>query len=201
MIRGLSYGAGSTVDQALALFGRPSTITGFYECQHGDSAEDDNYTLILKYDSEEYKKLTVKVQSSSVNTMRVPLKYFARGTSGTFIKFGEDPQEPQVAEGLNPSSPNWGIEPENTHGTLTTTEKFHDAQEKVTALSWVKQEVWEGKFPSLKGDYSDYYEDVVKAVRAGGKGTVITAQHARDGLRIIELGRESADQRRTVKMD
>jgi predicted dehydrogenase len=187
------------VDQALALFGRPSTVTGFYQCQHGDSKEDDNFTLILRYDTEEYKKLTVTVKSSSVNTMRVPFKYFARGTTGTFIKFGEDPQEPQVAQGLNPASPGWGEEPENTYGTLTTTTPFHPGQKKVTALSWVKQDVYEGKFPSLKGDYSDYYADVVNAVRGGE--TVVTAQHARDGLRIIELGRQSADEGRTCKMD
>jgi predicted dehydrogenase len=187
------------VDQALALFGRPATVTGFYRCQHGDSREDDNFTLILQYEGA-LKDLVVSVKSSSVNTMTIPLKYFVRGINGTFIKFGEDPQEPQVGQGMTPTSEGYGIEPPSTHGTLTTLKQFHPDQTKQIAASWVNQDVYEGKFPSLKGDYSDYYEDVVKAIR--GKGpVVIKPELARDGLRIVELGRESADLGKTLRMD
>ena len=45
-----------------------------------------------------------------------------------------------------------------------------------------------------------YYEDVVKAIR-GEAPVVIKPEHARDGLRIIELGRESADQGKTLLLD
>jgi predicted dehydrogenase len=183
----------------LALFGRPATVTGFYRCQHGESTEDDNYTLILQYEGA-LKNLAVSVKSSSVNTMTIPLKYFARGTGGTFIKFGEDPQEPQVGQGMTPASQGYGIEPSSTYGTLTTLKQFHPNQTKQVAHSWVNQDVYEGKFPSLKGDYSDYYQDVVKAIRGEGP-VVIKAELARDGLRIIELGRESADLGKTLKMD
>ena len=47
-----------------------------------------------------------------------------------------------------------------------------------------------GKYPSLDGWCRGYYEDVVKAVR-GEADVVVTAETARDGLKIIEAARES----------
>lgn len=93
------------------------------------------------------------------------------------------------------------MEPEVDWGTLTTVEQFDAAQSKQQGRSWAGlRDLYCGKFKSLKGSYSDYYEDVVKAILGGGP-LVITPKHARDGLRIIELGRESADQGKTLPMD
>lgn len=130
--------------------------------------------------------------------MPQPLKYFIRGYNGTYTKHGEDPQEGQTSKGLTPADRQYGVEDESIHGELTTTKQFHDNQKKVTALGG--NEVYTGRFPSLKGSYADYYEDVVKAIRKEGP-VIITPQHARDGLRIIELGRQSADEGRTLPMD
>jgi predicted dehydrogenase len=47
-----------------------------------------------------------------------------------------------------------------------------------------------GKYPSLPGWYQGYYENVVDAIR--GKVEVnVKPEVARDGLRVIELARES----------
>lgn len=202
---GLTFGVGChTIDQALALFGKPSTVTGFYRCLHGKSKEDDVSTIVLQYDPDgELADLVVTIKTSSVDTSLSPLKYWARGLGGTFMKFGEDPQERQTQTGLTPSDNGYGVEPECDWGTLTTAEPFEDdsslQQTKATCRSWVNQEVYTGKFPSLRGSYAEYYDDVVRAIR-GEAPLVITAEHARDGLRVIELGRQSADEGRTLRM-
>lgn len=199
---GLTFGVGChTIDQALALFGRPATITGFYRCLHGKSKEDDVSTIVLQYDPQgDQADLVVTIKTSSVDTSLQPLKYWARGLGGTFMKFGEDPQERQTQEGLTPSDGSYGVEPESDWGTLTTVDQFHDKQLQQVCRSWVNQDVYSGVFPSLRGSYADYYDDVVKAIR-GEAAVVITAEHARDGLRVIELARQSADEGRTLVME
>jgi predicted dehydrogenase len=73
---------------------------------------------------------------------------------------------------------------------LTTSKKAHDSQQE-------KKGKWVGTVPSLKGDYMGYYEDVAKAIR-GEKELVVKPETSRDGIRIIELARESADSGRTL---
>jgi predicted dehydrogenase len=186
------------VDQALALFGRPDTVTGFYRALRGiKSKEDDSFTLILQYSGEQ-ENLTVTVKTSVINRMPQPLKYFIRGRKGTYVKYGEDQQETQTSNGVKPTDAGYGTEPSEIWGALTTEKQFNDGQSKVTGHSG--NELYHGKFPSKDGSYIDYYEDVVKAIRKEGP-VVIRPESARDGLRIVELGRQSADEGRTVKMD
>ena len=47
-----------------------------------------------------------------------------------------------------------------------------------------------GNFPSVKGNYVGYYEDLVAAIR-GKKERAVNPQDSRDGIRVIELARES----------
>jgi hypothetical protein len=70
---------------------------------------------------------------------------------------------------------------------LTTKEKFDGCQSHDPESGR-----WVGKFPSLKGEYVGYYSDLVKAIRGEGE-LVVKPETARDGLRVIEIARESAD--------
>ncbi len=54
-----------------------------------------------------------------------------------------------------------------------------------------------GKYPSLPGWYRGYYENVSAAIR-GREEVLVKAETARDGLRIIELARESHEKGCTV---
>jgi len=197
---GMMFGIGChTLDQALALFGRPASVTGFYRALRGiKSKEDDTFTLILQYSGEK-ENLVVTVKTTVINKMPQPLKYFVRGYDGTYIKYGEDPQEGQTGKGMKPTDPDYGVESPEIHGILTSNKQFHKDQVKVTGWTGDK-EMYHGKFPSLKGSYIDYYEDVVKAIR-GEAPVAIKPELARDGLRVIELGRESADLGKTLPMD
>lgn len=194
--QGMMFGLGShTIDQALLLFGRPRSITGFYRSLRGiDSKTDDTFTIILQYGGEQ-KNLLVTVKTSVVSTMQYPLKFLVRGYDGSFVKFGDDKQESQIAAGLTTASEGFGIEPEATYGLLITKEKFHDSQ-KLDAASGK----WVGSFPSLKGDYERFYTDLVKTIR-GDAELAVKPEQSRDGIHVIEIARESAEKGCTMSFD
>jgi len=182
---GLTFGAGShSIDQALELFGRPASVTGFLRNLRGvDSEVEDSFTIILQYMGE-LKNLFVEVKTNAVTKLSDQIKCVIRGYDGTFIKLGEDPQVEQAASGGKATDERFGLETRETYGTLTSKEKVHDDQVRV-GDSWV------GPFPTVRGCYMDYYRDVVRAVR-GERELVIQPEQSRDGIRIIELARESA---------
>jgi predicted dehydrogenase len=184
--KGMLFGIGShTIDQVLVLFGRPESITGFYRSLRGiESQIDDAFTVILQYGGEK-KNLVVTVKTSVVCVMQHPLKFFVRGYDGSFVKYGEDLQESQVFKGIKATEEGFGVESQDTCGLLTTKEKVDGCQKEEGGR-------WVGKFPSLKGDYVGYYEDLAKTVR-GEKELVVKPETARDGLRIIEIARKSAE--------
>jgi predicted dehydrogenase len=186
---GMMYGLGShTIDQALTLFGTPSKVTGFYRALRGvDSPIDDAFTIILQYGGEQ-KNLLVTVKTSVVTLMKDPLKYFVRGYDGTFVKYGTDPQEEQcIVNGMKATEEGFGVESEEIWGELTTKEKVDECQTKDKRTGY-----WIGRVKSEKGEHTRYYRDLVEAIR-GGKGFQVKPEQSRDGIRVIELARESAD--------
>jgi predicted dehydrogenase len=165
--------------------GWTESITGFYRSLRGiESQIDDAFTVILQYGGEK-KNLVVTVKTSVVCVMQHPLKFFVRGYDGSFVKYGEDLQESQVFKGIKATEEGFGVESQDTCGLLTTKEKVDGCQKEEGGR-------WVGKFPSLKGDYVGYYEDLAKTVR-GEKELVVKPETARDGLRIIEIARKSAE--------
>lgn len=83
----MMFGLGShTIDQALVLFGRPSSVIAFLRSNRGmESDIDDTFTIILQYSGEQ-KSLLVTIKTTVVTHMKDQLKYFVRGTKGTFVK-------------------------------------------------------------------------------------------------------------------
>lgn len=195
--QGLMFGIGShSIDQALELFGLPSHITGFYRALRGiDSKTDDTYMIVLRYDHT-HPDLQVIIGTEVVSVMPHQLRYFVRGREGTYLKFGEDPQEEQRSNGMTLGDERLGVEEENRWGILNTQTKVLDSQVLQKEL-W-GGDVWTGKVESEKGSGADYYRDLAKALR--GKGPlVVNPKQSRDGLRIMELARESYDTGRTLE--
>ena len=77
-----------TLDQALKLFGTPASVTGFLRAARGAESEiDDTFTVILQYSGAK-KNLIVTVKTSIVTHMKDQLKFWVRGTEGTYLKVG-----------------------------------------------------------------------------------------------------------------
>lgn len=75
-----------TLDQALYLFGRPTSVTGFLRSNRGVESEiDDTFTIILQYSGSQ-KNLLVTVKTAIVTHMKDQLRFFVRGNKGTYLK-------------------------------------------------------------------------------------------------------------------
>ncbi|KAF3904711.1 hypothetical protein ABW20_dc0100021 [Dactylellina cionopaga] len=191
---GIMFGLGShTVDQALFLIGAtPTSVTGFSRTlRDSDSEVEDTFIIILQFGGE-LQKLVATVTTSVVTPMQNPLKYLIRGYDGSFLKYGEDPQEPQLIGGMESTDPKFGVEDPSIHGQLVTKTQFHESQ---TLDSRTNRYI--GTYPSINGSYMKYYEDVVKAIKTGEE-PYVKAQESRDGIRVIELARQSAQEGRSV---
>lgn len=211
---GMLFGLGShTIDQTLQLFGRPSRITAFIRALRGVESEiDDTFTVILRYDGKNgnphaNKDLQCIVSTTMVTPMQAPLKCLIRGVEGSYVKYGTDPQEAQtLVAGMDSTDPSFGVEDESLWGTLTTFNKPFDSKHQtdkpegaVVPPQGPKGETkYVGKFPSFKGNYMGFYQDLVKAMN-GEKKVEVDPQQSRDGLRVIELARVSAMEGRTVE--
>jgi predicted dehydrogenase len=180
---GALYDLGShLLDQVYHLFGAPNSVTGFIQVQRkglktGDCAPDA-CTVLLKYGSPEDEML-VTVKSSAISPEQDQLRFWVRGTKGSFKKYNLDVQEPQLLAGVNLGSPEFGVEPSSSHGTLTVATDGKFDRETV---------------PSIEPPptYVEYYRILAKALR--GEGEVpVSGDDAADVLRIIELAQASSN--------
>jgi predicted dehydrogenase len=102
------------------------------------------------------------------------------------VKYGLDPQEGALREGLRPGGDTpWGEEPEHLWGRLGSGE---------SPLTGGGTPV-----PTAPGDYPAYYAAVAAALRGGGPAPV-TAQEAARCLEVLEAARVSSREGRAVEL-
>ncbi|HEU4608503.1 MAG TPA: Gfo/Idh/MocA family oxidoreductase, partial [Chitinophagaceae bacterium] len=110
---GILYDLGAhLIDQAQVLFGLPHAITADIRMQRPHARVDDYFDLRL-----DYGFLQVILKAGMLVREPGP-RYLIHGTEGSFIKYGEDPQESKLRAGELPVGDNWGQEPEEWHGLL-----------------------------------------------------------------------------------
>ncbi|KIW47101.1 uncharacterized protein PV06_02702 [Exophiala oligosperma] len=191
---GMMFGLGyHTIDQAQLLFGRPSSVTCFLRVLRGIESEvDDSFTMILEY-GPPHKDLLVTVKTNIASCMQEQLKYFVRGTKGSYVKHGTCVQEQQIFDSLSPKDPRFGVEPTGLNGTLTTSYCFDDGSQNLDSAS----KKYVGRYPTLRGHWLGFYENLADAIQKETKIAVEPGQ-SRDGIRTIELGRMSHAQGRGV---
>jgi predicted dehydrogenase len=106
------------------------------------------------------------------------------GTEGSFLAWGTDPQERDLKDGLIPGSEGWGLDPSFSHARIHT-----DFEGKHI----------EGDYPLLAGNYMEYYDNIYEALRNKAP-LAVTAQQARDVIRVIEAGYESSRTGEVVRL-
>jgi scyllo-inositol 2-dehydrogenase (NADP+) len=176
---GILYDLGShLIDQALHLFGLPSTIMADVGTQRPEVAADDYVHLVLGYGA-----LRVILHAGMV--VRVPGPRFeVHGDRGSFVKHGLDPQEDALRSGGRPGDPGWGSEPPERNGLLTT---------EVGGLEL------RGRLAGLPGAYQAYYAAMADAIQ--GMGPVpVAAQEARATVMLIERALQSSREGRVVEV-
>ncbi|KAF5239324.1 hypothetical protein FANTH_9983 [Fusarium anthophilum] len=187
---GMAFGLGThSIDQALVLFGRPKSVTGFFRVQRDAESEvEDSFTIILQYDGTQ-KDLLVTVKTAVTTPMAQQLKQLVRGTKGSFMKFQKHSfcaTEDGIAAGLKPLGEGFGVESDELRGILTTYEEFDGKVQKYDPAT----KKYTGRYPSFAGRWMGLYENVADAINGKAELEVKPTQ-SRDGLRVIELARES----------
>ncbi|PXW29742.1 oxidoreductase [Paraburkholderia caballeronis] len=172
---GLLYDLGPhLIDQALALFGAPDTVTAFVHTRRDDGSAPDYAHLVLGYPQHE------AVLHASALAAFAP-RFVIHGTRGSYLKNGLDTQEDQLKAGLRPGDAGFGggNEPGRLHVLLD------DGHETERTL------------PTADGDYTGFYRALAASIRAGVPFPV-SPQDAIDVMTVIELAMQSAASGRTL---
>jgi scyllo-inositol 2-dehydrogenase (NADP+) len=174
---GLLYDLGShLIDQALVLFGKPVGVYAELAQRRPGAQVDDDSFIALQYRGH-YVHLWMSVVA------RIPGQRFRiSGLYGTYEKWGLDPQEDALRQGKVPGSSDWGIEPRERWGHLST---------EVSGLHF------DGQIETLPGAYEQYYMLLRDALLHGTPPPVDPAD-ALETLRIIEAAQVSAREARAV---
>ncbi|OBT52457.1 hypothetical protein VE04_08506 [Pseudogymnoascus sp. 24MN13] len=183
---GVIYDLGThLLDQAYVAFGLPVDVTGIFSNQRGEGegAEPDAFTVLLRY--KDGLLVTAKAGIMSIDTAQ--LRYWVRGTEGSYKKHHLDCQEDQLKAGMKPGDKGFAVEDKEASGTLV----------RMVGGKPVK-EVFENIEPET---YGALYRGFAEAVEKGDEGLVpVKAVESRDVLRIIEAARESAKTGKAVKL-
>jgi scyllo-inositol 2-dehydrogenase (NADP+) len=171
---GLLFDLGShLIDQALLLFGPPDSIAADLAVQRAEAIADDYFALILHDGAR-------RIVLGCSTLVAAPRPRFAlHGTKGGFVKYGLDPQEAAMDAGATPGLPGFGVEEARWHGVLTAPDGARETIE------------------TLPGRYLAFYEGVARAI-AGDAPPPVDPAEAREGLRLIELARQSAGEGRRI---
>ncbi|WP_432133369.1 MULTISPECIES: Gfo/Idh/MocA family protein [unclassified Streptomyces] len=171
-IGGLLYDLGShVVDQALVLFGPAVSVYAETDVRRPGAETDDDTFLAVTHASGVRSHLYVSATAAQLGPrMRV------LGSRAGYVKYGLDPQEAALREGLRPG-PGWGEEPEELWGRVGSGESPPTGGGRPER--------------TLPGAYPAYYAAVAEALIHGGPNPV-TALEAAAALDVLEAARRSA---------
>lgn len=181
-IGGLLYDLGShLVDQALTLFGPAVSVYAEVDVRRAGAEADDDTFIAIHHANGVRSHLWM-----SAITAQLGPRFRVLGSEAGYVKYGLDPQEAALREGLRPTeSGAWGAEPESAWGRLGAGE---------SPLTGGGRPV-----PTVRGDYPAYYAAIATALREGTPPPV-TAAEAAAALRVLEAARVSATEGRTVRI-
>jgi scyllo-inositol 2-dehydrogenase (NADP+) len=183
------------VDQCLALFGAPETITASVRKDRDETAIEDAFDITLGYtvkDGSGSHGLRAHCSASYLACENAP-RFLLHGTRGSFRKYGLDPQEPALVGGAKVprlgSGDDWLREDDSAWGELTVAPVPSDPGTLIKSV--VKTQ---------KGDYRGFYANVRDAIN----GVDEQAVPAKDGYRVIkllEMARVSSAEGRTLTVE
>jgi scyllo-inositol 2-dehydrogenase (NADP+) len=176
---GTLYNLGShLIDQALLLFGMPTSVFADIRMLRTDTKVDDFFELILYYDL-----LRVSLKASYLVKEPGP-RYIINGTQGTFLKYGIDPQEDALKAGILPKSPGYGIEKSEYWGILNIENNHQNCK---------------GPVETLPGNYPAFYNNIYEAL-VNGKNLAVKPEEALNVIKIINAAWNSCRNKKIEEM-
>ncbi|CAM3086928.1 Gfo/Idh/MocA family oxidoreductase [Lactiplantibacillus plajomi] len=156
-----------TLDQVIALFGRPDATHYDVRQLLGPDRMNDYFDIDLYYDA-----LKVSVKSSYFRIKPRP-SFVVYGKKGMFIKADKDRQETDLKHFYLPDHADFGLDQPENYGTLTYIDdngQYHEER--------VVSEV---------GDYSRVYEDVYQTI-VNGRPKVVKDEETLLQIQMLEKG-------------
>lgn len=150
------------IDQAIQLFGPVAESYG-ETANHGpypDAADTDAF-VSLRHESGVRSRLWMNGMAAQVGP-----RFHVLGAKAGYTKWGLDSQEPELAAGLSPTDPSYGVEGPDSWGLLGV-----DGSSAAV--------------PAEKGDYPRFYTELAASLRGNGPLPVQPAE-ALEALKIIE---------------
>jgi len=195
---GLLYDLGPhLLDQALALFGVPKSITASVRRERDVTAIEDAFDIVLEFARpavgvEGTRGIRYECHASMIAAEPAP-RFRVNGTLGSYVKLGLDPQEAALVGGARPpelgSGEPWLPEAESGWGTLTIAADPSDPASLERT-----------KLATEVGDYRKFYANVRDAIR-GEAGLVVSPEDGYRTIRLLELALESSDHNHTLPVD
>ncbi|MEO6803960.1 MAG: Gfo/Idh/MocA family oxidoreductase [Granulicella sp.] len=176
------------VDQALALFGAPDSITASVRRDRDQTGIEDAFDITLHYQKKDGTHLLAHCRSSMVACDASP-RFLLHGTRGSFKKFGLDPQEPALLGGAKVppmGMGDWLPEAKEAWGTLTVAPNPADPGTLTKTV-----------IETERGDYRGYYASVRDAINGVAPLAVPTEEGYRV-IKLLEMARESSAAGRTL---
>ncbi|AJX18149.1 putative oxidoreductase [Burkholderia ubonensis MSMB22] len=162
------------IDQALALFGLPDTVSATVKTRRDNGSAPDFVHVQLGYPDKD-----VALHASALSAIE-PARFTLHGTRGSYQKFGLDTQEDQLKAGLTPDDVEFGGG--NPPGVLRVLDGDVETERPV---------------PTLDGQYAEFYRALAASIREGAPFPV-TPQDAVDVMTIIELAAQSEHEGRRL---
>lgn len=176
---GTLYNLGAhLVDQTLCLFGKPERLFCDSRMLRDGALTDDSFDLFLYYPG--FKCL---LRSSYLIREPGP-RFILHGTLGSYLKWGTDPQEESLKEGVVPGSIHWGREPESSWGKINTEFKGSRMEERI---------------PTRPGNYLSFYDNLYGVIKMG-EALAVRPEEATDVIRIIEAAYLGSSEARVVTL-
>jgi predicted dehydrogenase len=167
------------IDQTLQLFGLPQSVYAQVMTHRPNVTVDDAFRIQLHYASGLY----VLLEADVLNGLTVP-RYAIRGTNGTFEKYGADPQETLLRDGIMPGDARWGKQTETARIVTGGAHGLHIS----------------GEMDIPPGDYRNFWSAVADAI-VGTAPPPVTLDDVLAQMHILEAIRQSAASGQPVKVD
>ena len=170
------------VDQALSLFGTPSTVhANILHQRDRTSVNNDFFSITLDYTPQDGP--LVHLQAGNLVRQFSP-RFRIDGTKGSLTKFGVDVQETQIQDGMGPTDPGYGVDKVDDWCKLDC---------DVDGLHYV------GSVETLRGDYSGFYKNLAESVRLGRERTAVKPREALEVMKVLEAARRSSEEKCVIK--
>lgn len=166
------------LDQALQLFGMPQAIQLDIARQRQQDQAPDYFHALLRY-----PRLRVLLHAGSLvhgNSLRMAV----HGRTASYLKHGMDAQENQLRAGMLPGAAGWGVDAQPGTCVSRQGDQQQSAPPPVAAIN---------------GDYRQFYSALARAITNATEPPV-TAYQALQVMQLLELGQQSAEQRREIAL-